>query len=312
MIAPKPLPLDQYLRERNAWSLLDMLRLLASDWSDLIRLLDSLTLKEESCRMTFVKAITMGPKEVILNPLRKINGICEAMGLNMSATYAIKLINCVEDSPMISELALRGGDKSAPLSHGVFSDEMKVLRERIDDELRTVEFFCLQPSMKSRLSNQYPFGERVANAFKSSIIDIEEAWKCFAFERYTACVFHLMRTMEVGLRCLGKSLNDPSLDPKSNPTWERILKRCDDELKKPYKDRSAEWQLNGQFYSEATANLRAVKDAWRNPSIHVEQNYDQSKANDVLNAVRVFMNHLCIGESSGFSACHESIVGLFA
>jgi hypothetical protein len=102
-----------------------------------------------------------------------------------------------------------------------------------------------------------PLGEwtSVVVKFPSTVNDIEEASKCFALNRWTATVFHLMRVMEVGLRFLGTSLNDPSLDPKTNPTWERILRRCRDELSKPLQQRSTEWRLDEPFYAGATARL---------------------------------------------------------
>lgn len=77
----------------------------------------------------------------------------------------------------------------------------------------------------------------------------------------TAAVFHLMRVMEVGLRALAAALNDPSMDPRTNPTWERILGRCDAELQKPRNQRSPAWAADDVFFSDAVANLRAVKDA---------------------------------------------------
>ena len=77
------------------------------------------------------------------------------------------------------------------------------------------------------------FGDQVAVKFPSASFDIEEAGKCLALDRSTATIFHLVRIIETGLRTLGKSLNDPSLDPIRNPTWETILRKCDEELKKP-------------------------------------------------------------------------------
>lgn len=167
-----------------------------------------------------------------------------------------------------------------------------ILKERIDDELRQVELFVLEPRKRVYLTNPYPFGVEVASRFPGAVQDIEAAGRCFAFDSHTAGVFHLMRVVEVGLRALGLSLNDPSLDPKRNPSWDRILGRCDDELKKPYTNRAAEWKSDQAFFADATANLRAVKDAWRNPTLHVERSYDEEKALDIWNAVRAFMRHL--------------------
>jgi hypothetical protein len=98
--------------------------------------------------------------------------------------------------------------------------------------------------------------------------------------------------MELGLRSLGKSLNNPKLDPLCNPSWESILKKCDDELKLPLEDRSPEWRKDDGFYSEATGNLRAVKNAWRNPTLHIDRSYDPERSLDILQAVKGFMRHL--------------------
>jgi hypothetical protein len=138
------------------------------------------------------------------------------------------------------------------------------------------------------------FGEGIIAKFHGIEIDVEEAGKCYAAGRDTACVFHLMRVMEVGLRALAASLNDPKLDPKRNPSWDSILGKCGDELEKSVRDRSPEWRQDDVFYSTATANLRAVKDAWRNPTMHVEQNYNEETALDIWNAVRAFMRHLSL------------------
>lgn len=98
------------------------------------------------------------------------------------------------------------------------------------------------------------FGDAVIDdAFGRAAREIDEAARCYVFGRYTGCVFHLMRVMEIGLRALGRSLADQKLDPATNPTWEKILRRCDDELQKPYTERSAEWQADPQFFSGATA-----------------------------------------------------------
>jgi len=166
------------------------------------------------------------------------------------------------------------------------------LRMSVQAEIEGIYLLHVPFNKRAYFDGKELFGADVARAFPSVIVDIEEAGKSFALERYTACVFHLMRVMEVGLRELARSLSEPSLDPKKNPSWEQILRRCDDELKKPRKERCAEWQGDDQFFSEATASLRAVKDAWRNPTMHVDISYDEDKSRDVFSTVGVFMRAL--------------------
>jgi len=171
-------------------------------------------------------------------------------------------------------------------------EESVYLETALVDELREMTCFSLEGEDERLYRAQTIFGETVADRFPSASVDVEEASRCLALGRATACVFHLMRTMEIGLRVVAKSLNDPRLDPKTNPTWHNILKKGDEELQKPIGQRAPEWAKNDHFFSEAQANLRAVQFAWRNPTMHVEINYDPEKAGDVMQAVKAFMRHL--------------------
>jgi hypothetical protein len=165
------------------------------------------------------------------------------------------------------------------------------LQGRIRDELSHIELWLITRE-ENRFLKINPFGEDILKKFDPARDDIEEAGKCLAYGRGTGCVFHLMRVMEVGLRALAASLNDSRLDPKRNPSWDAILKKCDEELLKPMRDRAEEWREDDAFYSTASAQLHAVKDAWRNPTMHVERKYTTEEAEEVWNAVRAFMRHL--------------------
>jgi hypothetical protein len=175
---------------------------------------------------------------------------------------------------------------------------LKVLADefhgRLGDEMASVMFLSL--TLQEAKLYRDPRSEWAEildlSRFPGAIRDVEDAGRCLALGRNTACVFHLMRIMELGLRSLGKALKDPSLDPRTNPAWEKILRKCDDELKKPLASRSPEWASDEQFFSEATAFLRAVKDAWRNPTMHIEKHYDATEAADIWRSVRAFMRHL--------------------
>jgi len=171
------------------------------------------------------------------------------------------------------------------------NDAMVEFQGRIRDELSHMELWVITKEER-RLLKPDPFGPDFNRNFAPARDDLEEAAKCLAFGRGTACVFHLMRVMEVGLRTLAASLNDPRLDSKRNPSWDSILKKCDEELLKPLKDRAPEWSVDDTFFSAAAAQLHAVKDAWRNPTMHVERRYVTDEAEDVWNAVRAFMRHL--------------------
>jgi len=101
-----------------------------------------------------------------------------------------------------------------------------------------------------------------------------------------------MRVVEKALRSLAATLNDPSIDPRRNPSWDAILKKFDSELKRPKAQRSPEWRTDDTFFSEVTAHLHAIKNGWRNPSLHVERTYTPDMAHEIFIAVRAFMRHL--------------------
>jgi len=168
---------------------------------------------------------------------------------------------------------------------------VKEFHGRVSDDLSDTNLWAV-PRERNRFLEGQTFGKDVENAFGKASKDISEASRCLALGRATASVFHLMRVTEIGLQALGRSLNDPTLDPKTNPSWEKILARGDRELGKPLNERSPEWRSNEEFFSTAHANLRAVKDGWRNKTIHVERDYDSEDAEEVWNAVRGFMRQL--------------------
>jgi hypothetical protein len=212
---------------------------------------------------------------------RDVSDELKVLGLDASADQADRICSRLENE---SEFEFTWSE---------YAESTKALYERIEDETNRRNFFTLSPTKVSYYENAATlFGEQVNKSFPSAQSDIEHAAKCYAYGQNTAAVFHFMRVMEFGLRSLGKSLNNPALDAKKNPSWESILEKCDKELKRPLADRSAEWRANDVFFSAATANLRSVKDAWRNPTMHVERDYDDEQALSVINAVKGFMQHL--------------------
>ena len=200
---------------------------------------------------------------------------CEEAGLYYSAQHAGRLIDLFSQTTV----NLRQLEYECDCLNNLIKDEMT----------SSSIFFEIELDEKHFVVDRHLFGEGVTKAFPSAVVDIEEAGKCLAFERNTACVFHLMRVMEVGLRVLGDTLKLP---PSTNRTWDNILGKCDKEQAKPYAEQAPEWQTNGTFLAEATAMLRSVKDAWRNPTMHVEKVYTKEQAQDIWNAVKGLMRQL--------------------
>lgn len=158
---------------------------------------------------------------------------------------------------------------------------------RFLDETAALTFFSIEPAKQPYFTDSSLFGEKVAAAFPSAAFDIEEAGKCLALDRSTACVFHCMRVMEVGLRELAAALSIPYA-----PSWESYLLQIQKQIGREWKDKEPDWKQDEAFYSGVAGDLVHVKTAWRNPTMHVRGVYDGTRALEIFNAVRALMRHL--------------------
>lgn len=168
------------------------------------------------------------------------------------------------------------------------ASRVEVLEERIKDELDDLRFMYIPMASLAYYSDAPLFGDQVANKFGKTTSDIQEAGKCFAVGRYTACVFHLMRIMEFAVQYLGAKLGISLVTEKN---WANILDQVDKAIKTlPTKNSSQKAKRNR--LSEASAHLRMVKDAWRNDVMHPKETYTDEEAERVFRNVKDFMVHL--------------------
>ena len=142
------------------------------------------------------------------------------------------------------------------------------------------------------------FGDAVIRAFPSTAADIDEAGKCLALGRVTATLFHLMRTIEIGLRCLAMPMG--IVGPK--PDWGQIIRAVDDYVKLPRAQQTL--PLDAAFIGGVSAQMHAVKLAWRNQVMHVDMTFSLENARNILNATKALMQHLAtqLSEPSAASA----------
>jgi len=163
----------------------------------------------------------------------------------------------------------------------------KHLISRINDELQSKYFLRLERRDALLYAEEFPFGKEVSDKFPLATEDIEEATKCLALQRPTACVFHLMRAMEVVVKRLGKRLGVTNVEKE----WGKILSDMAKAIERMPSD-SVKKKAKKNEWSEAHVNLYHVKQAWRNETMHPKSNYTREQALEVFNATRVFMRHL--------------------
>ena len=160
-------------------------------------------------------------------------------------------------------------------------------------ELTQYLFFVVQPERKwLYLKPEDWVGLPVAARFPGISRDLRDACQCLALAQWTAAVFHAMRLLERGpLRLLAERLSVVPTDATQLQNWHNVIDRIEAKIRdlqnqpnKQAADRDALTTL-----SEAAAQLRYFKDAWRNHVSHARKDYDEQEATVVLNAVKYFM-----------------------
>jgi hypothetical protein len=168
--------------------------------------------------------------------------------------------------------------------HGRFVAAVEHLELTINWEMEDRLFFHV-PTDRAKFYDQGElFGQEVNTKFPSLQYDIVEAGSCYATGRSTACVFHLMRVMEVGVQEFGIRLGITFADKKD---WHNIIEEAQKAIKLlPQKDAST------VLLSQAASHLYSVKVGWRNRVMHPHDKYTLDEAKDLIAQVRLFMQQL--------------------
>jgi len=190
----------------------------------------------------------------------------------------------------------------------VLANEARHAKDLLIKELRKRQFLYVSPERAPYLDQDDLFGVEVTTAFRSAASDIKEAGNCKAAECSTACVFHLMRAAEIGLRALAKDRNLVFADkPLDQQQWGTILGAIDGALKQLRQDDIKNWRdpeikdIQTRFYAEVVQELRGFNEAWRRHLSHTRDSglYDRDYAASVMRHVRAFMQKLAEKISEG-------------
>lgn len=209
---------------------------------------------------------------ILITYLDEIGRECTTMALQRS----------IEHNQRITA-ALKGG-----CTFGRLRQLYEELRNRISDEIKCRMYLAMSEEEAAQYKNPYPFGIEVEDKFPRASEDIHEAAKCIATGRSTACVFHLMRVMEMSVQQIAKRLGILATRDK---TWQKIL----DELNAPINalpQKTRAQKEKKKRYAQAHAYLFTVKLAWRNEVMHPKATYTEEEARNVMDTVRAFVRYL--------------------
>jgi hypothetical protein len=200
---------------------------------------------------------------------------CGKIGLNISVKH------CNNLAQRASGLTNRGAAEC-------FAQLDRTIKWEMEERL----FMFIPPERATFYGKQDLFGAIVHGAFPSARFDIIEAGNCYAAERATACVFHLMRVLEIGLSVLG-TVFGVSL---AHTNWAPAIDQIESKIREMRKD--SNWKLRPdykeqqEFYAQAASHFGVLKDAWRNYTAHARGKYTLEEAELLLKNIGAFMQKL--------------------
>ena len=179
--------------------------------------------------------------------------------------------------------------------------ELRVLRETAQAELHALRFAFVENDKAKILDKSDKAWGDLWEKIPAIKIDVEEPVYCYALERNTACVFHLMRVAEHGLRALSKKVGvrltqkSGKLHPVEFAEWHKVITGIKNKVeaarKLPYGAKRAQAL---QFYSDAADHCLYMKEI-RNSISHTQNSYNALETLVVMERVRNFLVFLKAG-----------------
>jgi hypothetical protein len=188
-----------------------------------------------------------------------------------------------------------------PFTLQELSLQLAELNDKIAEVLGANKFLIIPGADTEFFDNYLIFGFDVAKKFPEASKEIVAAGTCYAAACYSACVFHLMRAVELGARSMVNSLKvrqhlirGGHSMPVELCDWGTLIAALDKGVAAlATGTRTSKSRKNKfEFYNHAVGSFRNFKDAWRNNVSHMRKSYGQSEAKDVLENTRQFMKHL--------------------
>ena len=211
---------------------------------------------------------------------------CTALGLTGAAASINRAVAILKECPVGAGDVVEINTSAAMRIQTALSQATS----RIPDDLSTQVLLALDPRRSHLFEDTRPFGDEVFQAFPSARADIEDAAKCLALERATACVFHIMRALESAAGRIatkigatvqdqhGKGLPWGIIADNMKPKIDAMTKGSDEQIR---------WYRVQQ-------DLVVINRAWRVPTSHPKESYSPDEAQEIFDATKAFMRELAL------------------
>lgn len=258
---------DSGLWRLGVVSLFDMLQYSAEDFY---------ALSQELTSLGFLPAALRTPqgRERLQRCVTSLHEHARHLGLSLT----INQIECVV------EAANQGGNNLTAVSTAILE-----LQKRVREELSARVFCCIE---QEKLKYFDPFWLEDDPLFVSHdevLREFHAAGRCYAYGENTACVFHLMRIVDYGMRMVGVSLGI-SYDARN---WSGIASAIEAKMRQKYQEKTEAWKKSEPFYAEILTDIQAIGRGHRNPVLHeLEKKYDEREALYMLTVVETLMRNI--------------------
>ena len=174
----------------------------------------------------------------------------------------------------------------------VVHSELQGLQMALWQELSEMKCVAITKGVVDFFEPPALFGREVDTAFPSVKRDIKDAGNCLALDLNTAAVFHLMRTVEFGVRELAKRLNIATVNSNTAITFatlgsiiEAINQKLPNLREQAKTKGDAQEVASLEFFSELLPEMRGFQYAWRDPVMHARTRFDEPhEAENILEA----------------------------
>lgn len=278
--SPEAVPFNHGL-----WSLWDiMIRFRVSSYAASLMSLGRAAMAIESADLARLPEDGDSDRAIIRNALAEADPSLEELPLSPVARYQFQQLQKRVDSASGAELAIL----------------VRELCNGLMVELSGPWFLMIEADKRRYYEQKRPpFGEQVSKTFHQASNDIAAASRCYALDEWTACVFHLMRVLEHGLKNLSEKVGFAP-DAMRQENWKNIIDQIESKIREMEAlPKNAEKSAKIQVLSEAATQFRYFKDAWRNHVAHSHASYDNHSGQRVWTHVKEFMEHLAAHVEEG-------------
>ncbi len=171
---------------------------------------------------------------------------------------------------------------------------MQDIESRFADHVADVKMFAMSEHESVLMQ---PADELVELAgfsirYPRTSYEVEEAAKCLALGRFNAAVFHAMRMLELGIKALAKRLDIPDPVKTSEKNWGVLLRTIIARIDELWPASKRLPSSEGAEFEALHATLDAIRNPWRNATMHVETIYAPHEAGHILRCTAFFMRRL--------------------